>query len=195
MRSSKYVASPETYSRPAVLNRLSLKGLVNLHPEGSEPTQGADWPEWDDGPILSKMRDLIPGRIDDSGHYSGRIYKPGGVRQHAQWVVNHLDDLGEFDFVVASGKSGLSIAFAAQVLRDFPLVTIRKRDERSHGTLIEGNAHDMRRYIVIDDFISSGATMIRIADELSMWAESWDYIKPECLGYLLYGPERVSKYF
>lgn len=95
------------------------------------------------------------------------------------------------DAIVVQGKSGMSAAFATQMLIDFPLVVVRKRGEDSHGSKIEGTPNvNFGRYLILDDFIDTGATVERIRREIQL---SWDSMdgaewcgnnKPELVGVL-----------
>jgi orotate phosphoribosyltransferase-like protein len=126
--------------------------------------------------------------------YSGRIYESAGLREHAEFVLKTLDKLqGQFDFVVATGKSGMSVAFAALAMgADFDLVTIRKGGESSHGSKVEGIANGTR-YVVVDDLIDTGATLNRVARNLRQFAtEEWQE-HPRMVAAILYGNGRSSR--
>lgn len=129
------------------------------------------------------------GSISGEGHYAAGIYSHALLRRHAEWFLRHKDGI-EHDFVVVTGKSGMSVAFAALAVQDFNLVTVRK-DESSHGRMIEGEAAKMGTYIVLDDFIDTGATLSRIENELTYWAAKNGWTAPRCVGALLYNQHEV----
>lgn len=122
--------------------------------------------------------------------YSGQIYTGTGIRSHAQHVVDTLQKLeGQYDFVACTGKSGMSVAFAALAMSKthFDLITVRK-GESSHGAEIEGLANGPR-YIVVDDLTDTGSTLERIETKLdSAWhnCEVDGGEKPEMVGVILY---------
>jgi adenine/guanine phosphoribosyltransferase-like PRPP-binding protein len=75
-----------------------------------------------------------------------------------------------YDTIAFSGVSGAAIAFILSHWLDIPLVCVRKKGENSHyhsgGKILEGNVNDVRKYIIVDDFIASGATCNHIIDSI-----------------------------
>lgn len=90
--------------------------------------------------------------------------------------------------VAVTGKSGLSLAFATLMLINFPLIVVRKRGENSHGNPIEGTTGiEIRKYVILDDFVSSGATIKTIIgsiEELNACNRSERTVR--CVGVLQY---------
>ena len=103
------------------------------------------------------------------------------AKQLADLINNALKECLEagyvIDAVVTTGKSGLAAGYAALMFTDFPLVYVRKPEERSHGTRIEGPSIDVATYLFLDDLISSGDTFYRVKHELH---------NAVCLGAILY---------
>lgn len=91
---------------------------------------------------------------------------------------NHLDDTAmyvrqaavelrphrrEFKFLVATGMSGVIVGSPLALRVNRPLVVIRKPTDDSHQHSPVVNRNDAEGpYVIIDDFISSGATLRRI---------------------------------
>lgn len=124
--------------------------------------------------------------------YSGGIHRHETLKDFARWIADELKQReGTYDFVAVTGQSGMSVAFAALMLRDFPLIVVRK-GESTHGEMIEGRAETMGRYIVVDDFICSGQTMRNINRELKKWAKRDGSAPPEHVGSLLYRDKRYD---
>ena len=102
------------------------------------------------------------------------------------------------DTVVVTGKSGIALAFALQMVMDFNLVVVRKPGEGSHGAPVEGRSgNDMFNYIILDDFISTGNTLHRVITSLTEYATYRGAIPPKCVGALMYksnvfGSGRIS---
>ena len=104
--------------------------------------------------------------------------------------------------VVVHGNSGVSCGFAALMLSktDFNLVLLRKDNDNSHGAPIEGpEGHRLKRYLILDDFLSSGNTLNRIRDKIATLHEQrriydLDEEKPECVGVVFYG-HHFSQHF
>ena len=103
-----------------------------------------------------------------SGQYSTEL-----VRGHARNVAEHILQLlrnCDAQAVVVTGHSGSSIAHAALMLVEFPLVMVRKATdlESSHGELIEGpQGFSFNRYVFLDDFVATGRTLEYVNDVLS----------------------------
>lgn len=94
------------------------------------------------------------------------------------------------DCVVVHGNSGVSCGFAALMYANFPLILLRKDNDNSHGSPIEGpSGHNVLRYLILDDFIDTGATMERIKDKIVALAvqSGGGLPTPECVGIVLYG--------
>jgi len=84
-------------------------------------------------------------------------------------LVNHaatrLKEFGAktpFDAIAFTGVSGAALAFPLSVALRKPLLCVRKGNESTHSPLrVEGD-FSARTYIIVDDFIFSGATVNRI---------------------------------
>lgn len=152
-------------------------------------------------PLAPEVSDVKASDVAASSHgslrsadsYSGAIHRAATLRDYAERTAEELRARrGEYDFVAVTGQSGMSVAFAALMFYDFPLVVVRK-GERTHGTMIEGDAERVGRYIVVDDFISSGSTLRRINKELCEWAVARGHATPEHVGSWLYTRSRFDK--
>ena len=134
--------------------------------------------------------------ILSSGYATG--YAAEEVRKRALWAA---DAIGKMQAetgataVVVHGNSGVSCGFAALMLSDldFNIVLLRKAGDNSHGAPIEGpDGHNLGRYLILDDFVSSGNTLNRIRDKIfSLSLQRGQYApgdeNPECVGVVLYG--------
>ena len=119
-----------------------------------------------------------------SGGYNDYQYEPRELRRIAKGVALDIPSVlraSGADVVVVSGKSGISMAFAVTMLIDFPLIVVRKPGESSHGNTIEGR-NDFDSYIILDDFVDTGATIDRIIHTINNKADSHGYVRPKCVG-------------
>ncbi len=66
-----------------------------------------------------------------------------------------------FDAIAFSGSSGAAIAYPISYLLKLPLIHVRKDKSHYGNSKVEGCINS-NKYIIIDDFISSGATIKRI---------------------------------
>lgn len=126
-----------------------------------------------------------------TGYSANLVY---GCAEFAAKAITSLSRSTGATSVVVHGNSGVSCGFAALVATDTPfnLVLVRKDNDNSHGSPIEGpDGHRLDKYLILDDFISSGATMNRIRDKINIlhaqqgsWSSS---PRPDCVGIVLYG--------
>ena len=129
----------------------------------------------------------------DKGYATG--YTKERVRRRAIGAASAIETLRSqtgSTSVVVHGNSGVSCGFAALMAsdEDFNLVLLRKDNDSSHGSPIEGpEGHRLGKYLILDDFVSSGATMNRIRDKINtLHAQGyWSSLRPECVGIVLYG--------
>ena len=135
--------------------------------------------------------------ILDKGYATGYTMKR--VEERAKFAAEAIEELRErtgSTSVVVHGNSGVSCGFAALMVtkeEDFNLVLLRKDNDNSHGSPIEGpSGHRLQKYLILDDFVSSGATLNRIRDKIDTLhgQVSWSSPRPECVGVVLYGYHR-----
>ena len=139
--------------------------------------------------------------ILSNGYATG--YTLRRVEERASFAAKAIEELRSqtgSTSVVVHGNSGVSCGFAALMLtaeQDFNLVLLRKDNDNSHGAPIEGpDGHRLGKYLILDDFVSSGATMNRIRDKIdTLWKQvSWSSPRPECVGIVLYGYHRTRSF-
>ena len=92
----------------------------------------------------------------------------------------------DFDTIVFSGVSGSAMAFILGHALKVPILCVRKASDGSHfadyskGSPLEGNI-GVYRYLIVDDFISTGRTANYIID-----AVSENNPQAECVAMLMY---------
>lgn len=101
--------------------------------------------------------------------------------------------------IVATGSSGQAVAWPVSYKLGIPVCIVRKPAEASHDGNVSGSG-DLGDYIVIDDLISSGATIKRVQKEIGDQFERsrrWDNLvsdlinaaTPRCKAIFLYSDE------
>lgn len=109
---------------------------------------------------------------------------PRVVRATTKDLREHID---EFDSIVVRGNSGLLVGSPVSLRLNKPIVIVRKPRDNSHSeemkVINQYNLGD--RYIFLDDFISSGDTLIATWEEINKWFKNRDKI-PEIVGGYLY---------
>lgn len=71
----------------------------------------------------------------------------------------------KFDAIAYTGASGSLIAPALAFRMNRGLILVRKEKNTHSGSKVEGHI-DVERYIIVDDFVTSGKTVKRIAREV-----------------------------
>jgi adenine/guanine phosphoribosyltransferase-like PRPP-binding protein len=76
---------------------------------------------------------------------------------------------GDFDSIVATGMSGMSVAPIVAFVLKKQLVVVRKTTDGTHSCDLVEKDHKkgIRRYVIIDDFVSSGDTVNRVYRQLA----------------------------
>jgi hypothetical protein len=145
--------------------------------------------------IKSPLGDAISGPLDAINAWSkGYSATRHGMNQFPNVVKNtlvklrHVLDTTNAQAIAVRGTSGLCIAFAARMIDNLPFVMVRKEENNlHHGLPIEsltGNSLNFRRYIFLDDFISSGSTMRAVETAL---------LDAECVAAVLYDGGGMSQ--
>jgi adenine/guanine phosphoribosyltransferase-like PRPP-binding protein len=92
-------------------------------------------------------------------------YKPSDLSEMVDRAVNTLLPMcGEFDSIAVRGVSGLMVGSPVALRLGKPLAVARKESEVAHASGVCNADLAGRRYIIIDDFVSSGATVNAITD-------------------------------
>jgi|GEM_PF-3585291 hypothetical protein len=93
----------------------------------------------------------------------------------------------KFDAIAFRGMSGAVVAPAVAAKLGKPLILVRKDCENSHSSsMVEGCEKDQCEYIIIDDFVCSGATIKATIDMIDEeFGGGYNY---SCVGVFLYSP-------
>jgi adenine/guanine phosphoribosyltransferase-like PRPP-binding protein len=125
--------------------------------------------------------------LDIRSSYLSPIFNPDSLKITVDSLVRQTILLKEkygFDTIVFSGTSGTSMGFLLSHLLDIPVLCIRKKNDSSHYSNwrgpLEGNI-GLERYLIVDDFISSGDTVRYIMDEIHR-----EVPKAKCVALLMY---------
>lgn len=113
---------------------------------------------------------MIVKRDDGSIHSSHAGYNKDIYGSPLRWkaTVNvTLEALQEVlahsfppvDAIAFRGSSGAAMGYTLAYLSGVPPLYIRKPKEKSHGSVTEGPEGPVRRYVIVDDFSSSGETL------------------------------------
>lgn len=111
----------------------------------------------------------------------------GAVEKAVDTLTPHAT---EFDSIAVRGVSGVIVGAPVSILMGKPLIIVRKDDELSHA---HNNARRVsngrlagRRYLVLDDFIITGATIREIEDQMTA------HTPAQAAAWYLYGSDSAQ---
>lgn len=119
--------------------------------------------------------------------YLSSIYNPtlfGHTSRKAMNLAKVALEKEKFDSIAFTGNSGAAIAYILAAELGVSLICLRKKTDNSHfvqcGGLVEGYLK-AKRYLFVDDFITSGGTFRRLVSTLKAQIP-----EAQCVGLLLY---------
>ena len=122
--------------------------------------------------------------IGYSGSYGWAGQNPTKLRNtliRANDAFETLRKTVKFDAIAFCGSSGAAFAFPLAVSHKIPLIYVRKTGEQSHGNPVECNGEGrIKKYLIVDDFIASGATVEWIAAQVKKYSKG--DVKPAVVG-------------
>ena len=135
-------------------------------------------------PLVQKKKQKIPAGIGPCC-LEGTIF--------ASWMKDVAARLKRydhrFDSIVCRGKSGMLAAGYLSVVLEKDIVLIRKSTRNTHTSDLVEYRNMPKRYIIVDDFISSGATMQNILQKMDMF-----FPKAELVAIVLYDGDEEYEY-
>jgi len=138
-------------------------------------------PLWDSGVTPAPYGPDLPGvyvpRIVTAGYLS-KVISIDRLRRTIDLSVKMLAGY-DFDALAFTGMSGCLVGPSVCLALNKSMIVVRKKGDDTHSPYdVEGDKA-ARRYIIIDDFIGSGATVNRIAKQVKLFAP-----QAVCLGVL-----------
>jgi orotate phosphoribosyltransferase len=118
-------------------------------------------------------------------HYFKEALHPTMLRWLVNRAVRELKKADvDFDTIAFRGVSGALFGPPLAVRMNKSMLVVRK--ESSHSVYpIEGNKAT-QKYIIVDDFVSSGATVLTIKEKIKNWQESGGYTPAICQAIVSY---------
>lgn len=100
--------------------------------------------------------------------YLDEVYDVNIYRERMEKIVAFILNLKKaipFDVIAFRGSSGAAYAFPISMTTGIPLFHVRKEEDNHSGSLVEG-VFGFRKYIIVDDFIDDGNTVLKIIDAI-----------------------------
>ena len=120
---------------------------------------------------------IAPKNVKEDGHAYYLPLTPKKLQSATRRVTDALKkSRRKFDGIACRGISGLSVASPVALRLRKPLAVIRKGECANSNRDVEVGG-DMRRYVIVDDLIHSGATVARIKEAMQ---------PAKCVGVYLY---------
>lgn len=94
-----------------------------------------------------------------------------------------------FDALAITGTSGMGMGFIMSYLLKIPVINVRKKSPSHYRSPIEG-AINAKRYLILDDFMETGATVDKIRKTIRQELKG----KSKAVGIFLYDSYRIAKY-
>lgn len=160
---------------------------------------------------LPRAREIVPALLADYNNcrlgtcagtreeigmiYHGATESLADLEKNVRCVTAGLREHADaFDFIAVSGMSGALVGAPAALRLRKPLVVVRKdTDENLHhagGTLI-GWSEARGRYVIVDDFVSSGRTLDFIRAHIDRRGIAYEdnETPPKYVGYFSYADD------
>lgn len=94
-------------------------------------------------------------------------YSPPDLKETVERAVATLaPHAASFDCIAVRGVSGMIVGAPVALALGKPLVVVRKPHETSHGQSLANRRHAGGRFLVLDDFMFTGATVQAIRDSM-----------------------------
>lgn len=133
--------------------------------------------------------------------YLGVVFDIDRFQKLVPIVVQKAKDIMQkhpFDAIAFTGVSGAAIAFILSYELKIPLICVRRDKNDGHHakvsqmilpypSVLEG-ALDAKKYLIVDDFISTGITINRILESINDLFDHGD-----CVAILLYSVSKDGK--
>lgn len=107
------------------------------------------------------------------------------------FCLKQLENI-EYDGIVVTGVSGILIGSIVSFLTGKNLIVVRKSKDESHSDFdIESSKAKYRKYVILDDQISSGRTIKKIFEKME---NSSRFYEAKCVTIMLYAsnPDKVQ---
>lgn len=129
--------------------------------------------------------------------YHEKTFRPRSLKATVNRVIKKLEKLRQeikFDAIAFRGISGSSIAYPVSAIAGYHLIEVRRapglrngKGNSHHGSTIEGSSRKIKRYIILDDFISSGKTVEEIAETITKeFSRGAKADQPQCVAIVIY---------
>lgn len=97
-------------------------------------------------------------------------------------TTTHLKPFAkDFQAIAFRGMSGAIVAPTVACRLNKEIIVVRKKGLNAHSSLIVEGSRNIKNYIIIDDFVCEGATVVSIQEEIKKFCP-----KAKCIGLYMY---------
>ena len=119
--------------------------------------------------------------------YLTAALRPEQARLAVERVIRRIRRMDSVDAIAFRGMSGALIAPAVSIRLGIPLIMVRKEAKTHSAHSVEGYAL-AKRYVIVDDLVASGKTVIAICEAIEGFAPD-----ARCAGVITYNTARPTK--
>lgn len=129
-----------------------------------------------------------------------KVMNPKDLKETAEKVSELIKKYyPKADYIAVCGSSGNLIAGAVSIISRIPILLVRKENEKCHSYYtveFQSNKKKTPKYVIIDDFISSGETINYIIKTIKSGIDHSEvnYPKFKLLGVVLYNDWSVQEF-
>ena len=144
----------------------------------------------DDGRIWPNQEAQMKTKTLSHSQYHRTLYDHDKFKKAVQVLTRRIRALNKehgIQAIACCGMSGAALAFPVSLATQIPVIFVRKEGDQTHGQEVEGPCTKITKYAIIDDLVSSCATLTHIVTsiEASLGPRPAKQ-KAQCVEILLY---------
>lgn len=123
-----------------------------------------------------------PAKLECAAHLTAFL-QPSKLGKRIRQCAAALEKY-EFDTIAVRGVSGLLLGPGVAMVMGKSLIVVRKHEEDRHSPHICEGDRGTKRYVIVDDFMDTGATVEAIIHDVKKWQQERGSEVGECIGVL-----------
>lgn len=111
--------------------------------------------------------------------YMSVITNPAALQRAGTWAAEQVR-LTNAQAILVTGSSGTTVGAIASALSGVPLEILRKESEQAHSMHVGAYSPPGTRVLLLDDFVSTGATIRRLLGYATRLNVRWEVVAIAC---------------